>query len=110
MDVAMPELNGIEATRRIAGSAPHARVIALSMHKDSVYVREILRAGAVIERLWISPRVPLLHLAKLEVPATGYAMMVAAFGKDAAPRILLPSEPTKRIGVESIGRNADAGR
>ena len=46
MDVAMPELNGIEATRRIAGSAPHVRVLALSMHKDSVYVREVLRAGA----------------------------------------------------------------
>ena len=46
MDVTMPELNGIEATRRIADSAPRARVLALSMHKDSVYVREILRAGA----------------------------------------------------------------
>ena len=46
MDVAMPELNGIEATRRLAASAPHTRVLALSMHKDSVYVREILRAGA----------------------------------------------------------------
>jgi len=46
MDVSMPELNGIEATRRLASSLPHARVIALSMHKDSVYVREILRAGA----------------------------------------------------------------
>ncbi|HTS32303.1 MAG TPA: response regulator transcription factor [Bryobacteraceae bacterium] len=46
MDVAMPELNGIEATRRLATSIPHTRVIALSMHKDSVYVREILRAGA----------------------------------------------------------------
>ena len=46
MDVSMPELNGIEATRRLASSVPHARVVALSMHKDSVYVREILRAGA----------------------------------------------------------------
>lgn len=46
MDVAMPELNGIEATRRLAESVPRARVLALSMHKDSVYVREILRAGA----------------------------------------------------------------
>ena len=46
MDVAMPELNGIEATRRMAENAPHARVLALSMHKDSVYVRETLRAGA----------------------------------------------------------------
>jgi DNA-binding NarL/FixJ family response regulator len=46
MDVAMPELNGIEATRRMAGVSPRSRVLALSMHKDSVYVREILRAGA----------------------------------------------------------------
>jgi len=46
MDVTMPELNGIEATRRIGESVPRARVLALSMHKDSVYVREILRAGA----------------------------------------------------------------
>ncbi len=46
MDVAMPELNGIEATRRLAESLPRTRVLALSMHKDSVYVREILRAGA----------------------------------------------------------------
>jgi len=46
MDVSMPELNGIEATRRLAEVAPRTRVLALSMHKDSVYVREILRAGA----------------------------------------------------------------
>ena len=46
MDVAMPELNGIEATRRMGEAAPRTRVLALSMHKDSVYVREILRAGA----------------------------------------------------------------
>jgi two-component system response regulator NreC len=46
MDVTMPELNGIEATRRLTGVSPRARVLALSMHKDSVYVREILRAGA----------------------------------------------------------------
>jgi len=46
MDVTMPELNGIEATRRITAVAPRSRVLALSMHKDAVYVREILRAGA----------------------------------------------------------------
>jgi two-component system response regulator NreC len=36
MDVAMPELNGTEATRRLAASTPRTRVLALSMHKDSV--------------------------------------------------------------------------
>ena len=46
MDVTMPELNGIEATRRICENSPRTRVLALSMHKDAVYVREILKAGA----------------------------------------------------------------
>ncbi|MBI4890880.1 MAG: response regulator transcription factor [Acidobacteria bacterium] len=46
MDVSMPELNGIEGTRQICDELPYTRVIGLSMHKDSVYVREILRAGA----------------------------------------------------------------
>ena len=46
MDISMPELNGIEGTRQICDELPGTKVLALSMHKDSVYVREILRAGA----------------------------------------------------------------
>jgi DNA-binding NarL/FixJ family response regulator len=46
MDVTMPELNGIEATRRIREFSSHIRVLALSVHRDSVYAREIIRAGA----------------------------------------------------------------
>ena len=46
MDVAMPELNGIEATRQIVADLPGARVIALSMHSSKRMVVEMLRAGA----------------------------------------------------------------
>jgi two-component system response regulator NreC len=46
MDVQMPELNGIEATKKMVAAHPRIRILALSMHKESVYVREILRAGA----------------------------------------------------------------
>lgn len=46
MDVSMPELNGIEGTRQICDELTQTKVIGLSMHRDSVYVREILRAGA----------------------------------------------------------------
>jgi len=46
LDVTMPELNGIEAARQITKAVPKARILALSMQKDSVYVREMLRAGA----------------------------------------------------------------
>ena len=46
MDVAMPELNGIEATRLIVAEFPAIRIIALSMHDDRRYVLEMLKAGA----------------------------------------------------------------
>ena len=72
MDVAMPELNGIEATRRLAASAPHIRVLALSMHKDSVYVREILRAGARGYLLKDSPAQDLLAAVRAVAGGKGY--------------------------------------
>ncbi|OYW09781.1 MAG: DNA-binding response regulator [Acidobacteriia bacterium 12-62-4] len=72
MDVAMPELNGIEATRRIAESSPRARVLALSMHKDSVYVREILRAGAKGYLLKESIDVDLLTAVRAVAKGDGY--------------------------------------
>jgi two-component system NarL family response regulator len=46
MDVAMPELNGIEATRQILAAQPGVRVIALSSYTDRRYVSAILRSGA----------------------------------------------------------------
>lgn len=46
MDVAMPRLNGVMATRAILEQHPHCRILMLSMHGDAVYVRESLRAGA----------------------------------------------------------------
>jgi DNA-binding NarL/FixJ family response regulator len=46
MDIGMPELNGIDATRRIVKECPSVRVVALSMHSSRQFVSEILRAGA----------------------------------------------------------------
>ncbi len=46
MDVSMPELNGIEATRQLTHDAPGVKVIALSMHNDRRFVINMLKAGA----------------------------------------------------------------
>jgi DNA-binding NarL/FixJ family response regulator len=46
MDVAMPCLGGIEATRAIVGRYPAMKVLALSMHTDRRYVDGMLQAGA----------------------------------------------------------------
>ena len=47
MDIAMPELNGIDATRQIVAEVPGVKVIALSMHSEKQFVEGMLRAGVV---------------------------------------------------------------
>ena len=46
MDISMPDLNGIEATRLILSETPGIKVIALSMHSDSLFVLNMFKAGA----------------------------------------------------------------
>ena len=46
MDVAMPDMNGIEATRRIVKENPNIKVVALSGHVNQHFVREMFAAGA----------------------------------------------------------------
>lgn len=46
MDITMPNLNGIEATRQITKEVPDVKVLALSIHSDRRFVMEMLRAGA----------------------------------------------------------------
>ncbi len=46
MDVTMPNLNGVDATRTITRKHPNTKVIALSMHADKTIVREMFKAGA----------------------------------------------------------------
>ncbi|MFZ2957650.1 MAG: response regulator transcription factor [Candidatus Ozemobacteraceae bacterium] len=45
MDISMPVLNGIEASRQILQKLPHTKIIALSMHADRRFVLEALKAG-----------------------------------------------------------------
>jgi DNA-binding NarL/FixJ family response regulator len=61
MDVAMPKMNGIEATRRILGSRPSTAIVMLSMHQDESYVLQSLKAGAKGYLLKDSPREDVLE-------------------------------------------------
>ena len=46
LDIGMPQLNGIEATRQIVSESPQTQVVILSMHSDEGYVLRALKAGA----------------------------------------------------------------
>jgi DNA-binding NarL/FixJ family response regulator len=46
MDIAMPRLNGLEATRRIKSECPRCRVLAVTAHEEEQYVIQLLQAGA----------------------------------------------------------------
>jgi NarL family two-component system response regulator LiaR len=47
MDITMPNLNGVDATRQIVNEYPETRVVALSMHFSKMFVVKMLRAGAL---------------------------------------------------------------
>lgn len=47
LDIAMPGLNGLDATRQILAAAPQTRVLILTMHDSEQVVREVLAAGAL---------------------------------------------------------------
>ncbi|MCX6132794.1 MAG: response regulator transcription factor [Ignavibacteriales bacterium] len=46
LDIAMPGMNGLEITRKLAKAAPQVKVIAFTMHDDREYVLEVVHAGA----------------------------------------------------------------
>lgn len=46
MDVSMPDLNGVEASKQIIQDNDNIKIIALSMHSDSLFVSEMLKSGA----------------------------------------------------------------
>ena len=46
MDITLPDLSGVEATRQILGQVPEVKVVALSMHEEPHFVADMLDAGA----------------------------------------------------------------
>ncbi len=73
MDIAMPRMNGIEATRRILGANPATGVVILSMHQDESYVLQALSAGAKGYLLKDSPREDIL--AAIRAAAQGRSFL-----------------------------------
>ena len=82
IDIGMPLLNGIEATRQIAKRLPSTRILVLTMHSDEAYVHQILQAGATGYLLKDSADVDLLK-------AVGEAAQGRSFFSPAIARVML---------------------
>jgi DNA-binding NarL/FixJ family response regulator len=100
MDIAMPVLNGIEATRQILAAIPGARVIILSAHSEDVYVECMVRAGAA----------GFLDKKTSATQLTQAIREVAAGRKYFSPAISLPPPVHPRPPVEATGRRNGLAR
>jgi DNA-binding NarL/FixJ family response regulator len=87
MDISMPDLNGIEASREIRRESPDTQIIALSMHSEKRYVTEMFKAGAKGYLLKDSNYGPSISDTVVEDMVTG------EYGKEASAfSVLTPRE------------------
>jgi len=78
MDIAMPEINGLIATRELKQACPDTAVVVLTRHDDNAYVQELLRGGASGYVLKRSPSGELL--AAIRAAASGRSYLDPALG------------------------------
>jgi DNA-binding NarL/FixJ family response regulator len=95
LDVAMPLLNGIEATRQIVKRVPGVHILILSMHADEAYVTQILHAGAAGYLLKDSADVDLLQA--VSAVAEG-----KSFFSPAVARLMLDDYVKQRSGEPGV--------
>ncbi len=61
---------------------------------------EVRLRSTVVKRVWVSQQVPLLHLAKMEIPAIGHSIEVRDYGINAQSQMVLPSPGAAKIKLE----------
>jgi two-component system response regulator NreC len=80
MDIAMPRMGGIEATKRIKSQYPHVQILALTMLEDERYFFEIIQAGA--SGFIVKGALPDEFLSALRVVAEGKVYLYPALAKN----------------------------
>ncbi len=91
MDVSMPELNGIQATRELRVRCPDIRVLALTVHEERTALRELIQAGARGYVLKRSAAADLIHA--IQVVARGDVYLDPSVAAIALGRRLARTQP-----------------
>ena len=108
MDVSMPEVNGVEATREVRRKWPDVRVLALTVHEERSYLRDLIEAGASGYVLKRSAAEDLVHALRVVARGDMYldpSVTVAVLGKLARPH---PRE--ERQGADLSERESEVLR
>ena len=94
LDLSMPVMNGLEATRALKATAPEVAVVALTRHDDEAYVRELLGAGASAYVLKQSSFSELLRAIRAAAAGDRYLdSTLANRAKESYTRRKLPTRP-----------------
>ena len=89
MDVSMPELNGVQATRELRAQCPDVKVLALTVHEERSYLRDLIEAGASGYVLKRSAAEDLVHAVQVVARGDVYldpSVTAVVLGKLARPR------------------------
>lgn len=94
-----PEVTAPPGVALQARTGPQTRLLTAGGTVDAVPISIMLR-DTVVKRMWISRQVPILHLARVEVPAISHTLEARDWGIDAKPRIPVPAGGAPKIRVE----------
>jgi DNA-binding NarL/FixJ family response regulator len=97
IDLSMPEMNGLAATKTLRSATPAPAVVALTRYRDDAYVRELVAAGACAYVLKQSASSELLRA--IRAAASGGSYLDAALGAGAAPPPARGSRAPKRPAI-----------
>ncbi|HLT28838.1 MAG TPA: hypothetical protein VK013_02265 [Myxococcaceae bacterium] len=86
--------------RAVRGTPQRILTQAGSVQAEPV---DLFYRGTRVRRIWMSPEIPVMGLAKIEIPGSGYTMEARDYGIGAEPMMVLPKPGTAPLSLEAIG-------
>jgi two-component system, NarL family, response regulator NreC len=106
MDITMPELNGVQATEQLKRACPTIKILALSVHDDTSYLRQLLAAGAAGYILKHAAADDLIQAIRL-VAAGGVYLDPALAGHVVARYVRVPAVASALLGTDLSERETE---